>query len=68
MTTALNIDSRTKNGAYAEIIEVAERLGKGKYGSASNALAVMARESPLFRRTLAEIKAERGDDSTANDG
>ncbi len=48
---------------HGELVDVAERLAAGDYGSAPNAVSVMARQSPLFLKTLELIKAERAADS-----
>lgn len=58
MATALSIDRTTRDGAYAKIIDVAERLAREKYGSASNALLAMVQQSGLYTRTLAAMEAE----------
>ena len=50
------MDRRTGEGKYNDVIDVCEELGRGDYGSATNALAVMARQSPLFSETVARLK------------
>lgn len=44
------------DGRYGDLLDVAEALAAGDYGSASNAVLVMARQSPLFQATLAELR------------
>ena len=50
------MDRRTGDGKYNDVIDVCEELGRGDHGSATNALAVMARQSELFAVTLARLK------------
>ncbi len=57
MLTALNL-SRSL-GRYDDILDVAEKLGSETYGSASNALAVMVRESPLFQAALKKLRNKK---------
>lgn len=51
MITALTIDRVTGDGKYADVLDVCQELANGDYGSATNALIVMVRQSPLFKRT-----------------
>ena len=58
----MTIDRRSGGGKYADVIDAADRLGRGDFGSASNALVVMVRQSELFKTTIAEIRSENGRD------
>lgn len=49
MLNAVVIDRRTGDGKFGDVIDVAEWLASGDWGSAPNALAVMARRSDLYR-------------------
>ena len=46
------LDRATGGGRYEDVIDVCEALAAGDYGSSANALAVMARQSPLFEKTV----------------
>ncbi len=50
------IGRKTGEGRYDDVIDVCEALGRGDYGSAGNALAVMARQSTLFKETVERLK------------
>lgn len=67
MVTAVTIDRATGDGKYADVLDVAERLGRvGDYGSAANAIAVMVRQSRLFAKTSEQLKgADSGKVDTA---
>lgn len=56
MINGVTIDRQTGDGKYADVLDVAEHLGRGDQGSAANALAVMVRQSPMFLATLRELK------------
>ena len=56
MLTQIGINRETGNGKYGDVLDVAEALGNGDYGTAANAVVVMARQSPLFRETLAQVR------------
>lgn len=56
MISKLTIDRATGDGKYADVLDVAERLANGDYGSATNAVVVMIRQSPLFAETIPLIK------------
>lgn len=56
MISGVTIDRETGNGKYVEVIDVAEHLGLGDYGSAANALSAMAKQSPLFVEALSRLK------------
>lgn len=58
MLRSMTIDRTTANGKYAELLDVAEHLGKGDCGSATNAIAVMAKQSPLFREALTQLQQD----------
>lgn len=61
------LDREAGNGKYADVIDVATRLGNGSYGSATNALAVMVRQSRLFKEAMAEIRTENLGQEAAHD-
>lgn len=50
MVNAIGLDRKTRN--YGEILDVCEYLME-EYGSAANALAAIARRSPLYQETIA---------------
>ena len=56
MADAITINRARSSGKHGDILDVAEYLGSGIYGSATNALVVMCRQSPLFKATLAELQ------------
>lgn len=56
MAQNVTLDRTTGGGRYEDVIDVCEALAAGDYGSSANALAVMARQSPLFQ----EIKNGNG--------
>lgn len=47
------------------MIDAAEELAAGDYRSAPNALAVMARGSPLYKEATARLKERRLDEAKA---
>jgi hypothetical protein len=51
MISAVTIDRATGDGKYGDVLDIAEVLAKKDHGSATNAIAVMVRQSFLFRRT-----------------
>jgi len=57
MLTNVGIKRDTGDDRYGDVLDVAERLAEGDYGSAANAIAVMVRQSPLFQETLAKLRA-----------
>jgi hypothetical protein len=48
---------------WADILDVAERLGNRELHNATNAAAVMVRSSELYRQTMDAIIAERKADA-----
>jgi len=55
------IDRVTRGGLYAELIDVCEHLASQDYSSASNALYVLAKQSPLYQQAVKELtKKQRG--------
>ena len=48
----VTLDRKTGDGRYEDVIDVCEVLADGDLGSSANALAVMARQSPLFKKTV----------------
>ncbi len=52
MAQNVMLDRTTGGGRYEDVIDVCEVLADGNLGSSANALAVMARQSPLFRKTV----------------
>lgn len=65
MLTQVGICRETGNGKYGDVLDVAEVLAQGDYGTAANAIVVMARQSPLFQKTLREIG--KGESVPVND-
>ena len=57
-----SVGDGTRNG---EVLDAAEHLGNADYGSATNALVVMARQSPLFEKATSELRAIRDRESLA---
>ena len=57
-TRSITIDREQRNGAYGDIIDAAMHLANGDYGSGVNAIAVMVRQSPLFKQAQDEMQAE----------
>jgi len=55
-TTSILLDARTGPGTYADVIAVAA-YHADQYGSAANALAVMARQSVLYHEGARAILA-----------
>ena len=59
MIKIINLDTEMAGGRYRDVLRVAERLGKsGMFGSATNAVAQMVRQSPLFKDELAKMNSE----------
>ncbi len=65
MIESVMIDRQTGSGKYADVLDAAEKLGDGDYGSAANALAVMARQSRLFSEYLKRRERETQGDTAA---
>jgi len=59
MLTQVAVNRATGEGRYEDVIDVAEYLGESVYGSASNALVAMCRQSHLFQETKRKLDAER---------
>jgi hypothetical protein len=53
MLIAIGLQRRTRDGNYAEILDVADYLGEIELGNATNALAQMARDSGRFKDAVA---------------
>lgn len=53
------IDRVTRGGLYAELIDVCEYLAGQDYSSASNALYVLAKQSPLYQQAVEELRRKR---------
>lgn len=66
MIQSIALDRVTGDGKYIDVIDVCEILANGDYGSAANALAVMARQSPLFRQTLGQIRGDAASPAPPN--
>lgn len=68
--SAITLTRASADGRYADVLDAAEAL-ESKYGSATNAIAVMCRESPSYREALAARdaakKPARGRGATASD-
>jgi len=58
MLTQVGINRNTGDERYGDVLDVAERLAEGDYGTAANAIAVMVRQSPLFQQTLEKLQAK----------
>lgn len=56
MIQKIEIDRQTGNGKYGDVLDAAEQLAAGDYGSAVNALAVMVRKSPLFHEATLQLQ------------
>jgi len=54
MLTQVAVNRETGEGRYADVLDVCEHLAD-RFGSASNALVQIARESPLFEEALKEL-------------
>jgi len=59
MLEDLRMSRDVGDGKYGDVLDAAEELGAGDYGSATNALAVMARQSQLYIEATARIAARR---------
>lgn len=44
---------------YGDVLDVVEYLAASDYGTASNALAVLARRSPLYKQARAQLDGSR---------
>lgn len=51
---AITIQRGRKGGAYDDILTVAQSIERD-YGSATNAIAVMVRQSPLYQEAAAKL-------------
>ena len=67
MIERLCIERLTANGKYADVLDAAELLAAGSYGSATNAVVVMARQSPLFREAQAQLQREKARTGTTEE-
>ena len=65
MLTGVTIP-RTDTGRYDDVLRVAHYLGGQDHGSATNATAVMVRQSELFKTTLKRLRAD-SDEATNQD-
>ncbi len=61
MMVQVALNRKDAGGRYGDVLDVCERLAgpSGDYGSATNALFVMVRQSPLFKTEFEKIQAER---------
>jgi len=44
---------------HLDVIQAADFLAQGDYGSAANALVVMVRQSPLFQEAITALRSDR---------
>ncbi len=65
MIRSINIDRIASPNRYEDVLDVGERLQRD-YGSATNAIAYMVRQSDLFKQTWASIEAERAETAKDN--
>ena len=54
----VTIDRRSRKGAYADILDAAQQMAGGDYGSATNAIAVMVRQSPHYSVAMERLKRD----------
>lgn len=66
MIQMVTVSREAAGGKYEDVLDVCEALARGDYGSATNALNVMARQSPLFAETMTKLQAERASAATGN--
>ena len=52
---AITIDRKRGDGRYNDLLDVASALAP-EYGNATNALAVLVRQSPLYAKTMARLR------------
>ncbi len=52
--TTATFNRTTKGGSYCDILDAANQLA-GVYGSVSNAIAQMARSSPLYKKAMKAV-------------
>jgi len=64
---SINFIKGVRDGEYDDVIDAAF-AGKRRFGSAVNALAVFARESPTFRQIRGEIERESLEPKTRKRG
>lgn len=57
-TSIIQISRETDSGRYAEIIDVCDFAAKQVYGSASNALCAIIKNSELFKEFKATMEAK----------
>lgn len=55
MASTIQLDRKTADGKYIELLEVCEHLARTQCGSAVNALWVMACQSDLYAATRLEL-------------
>ena len=66
MIQMVTVSRDSAGGKYEDVLDVCEELARGDYGSATNALNVMARQSPLFVETMSKLQAERASATDRN--
>ena len=66
MAQNITLDRTTGGGRYEDVIDVCDFLAEGDYGSSANALAVMARQSPLFKKIAKQNGNGKTDDPEAS--
>jgi hypothetical protein len=67
MIRSINIDRVASPDRYGDVLDVGERLQRD-YGSATNAIAYMVRQSDLFKQTWAKIETERAEELRRMEG
>ncbi len=59
MSDTISINRTDRRGGNDELINVADWLGSKVHGSASNALAIMARDSGIFTQAVHDMAKEK---------
>lgn len=63
-TNFITLDRASGSGRYADVIDVCDHL-RNKYGSPTNALAQLARQSDEFRQALQDARDGKQADPSA---
>ena len=61
----ITLTLKTGGGKYVDVIDVATALAKGDLGTPANAIAVMCRESRLYRKATGSGGLKRRSKKTA---
>jgi diphthamide biosynthesis methyltransferase len=64
---AITVTRVTGNGKNTELLDVCEELGKGDFGSPTNALIVLARKSDLYQETVEKLRNREPKRDAASD-